>query len=588
MVEPYYTCTDETLYYTNIFALPVGGGTSAAAYSSYDLFASSIGLRAQTKKCQYSVYGHPTILTSVSLLTATSTSFGSFPTAPAIGPSPPPRADSPIASQTEFQPSKPTQGISDETLQEKLPDATQVAVPATTTALQGSSWPTKSQPVPNEPVPIQNPNENLEGNTSGKSEVTPILIPEIPVGKGSFSAVPSSATTPRPIPTFGDIEITSNGQNEFIVGSQTRVPGGPAGLSLAPIRIGPSATAVVIGGSTIELVASKPSSGVGAAVFTLPGDRIITASSAATFEYIIDDQTLTPGGSISVLGTKIHLASSASDIIIGSQTVQLHPLAPLPQPIIIGGQTLTAQSDRSDYIIDDQTLTPGRTITVSGTPIYLAPSASEVVVGSQTIKLQPLTPYSHPIIIGGQPLTYQSDRSGYIINGQTLQPGSQAVTIAGTPVILAPSLSVLIVGGSSTIPLITALPTLTIAGKTIVPNSASEYIIDGQTLKPGSPAITVSGTVISLAPSASALVVGGTKTIPLLTPGAASTLQPGLADLILGGFNTPASATSPADVTVTKNASQAILGQSASMRLSLRRLICITIITVVIGICNWV
>lgn len=78
-------------------------------------------------------------------------------------------------------------------------------------------------------------------------------------------------------------------------------------------------------------------------------------------------------------------------------------------------------------------------------------------------------------------------------------------------------MSALIIDGSSTIPLITAFPTLTIAGKTIAPKSASEYIINSQTLRPGYSAITVSGIAISLAPSASALVIGGTKTSPLFT-----------------------------------------------------------------------
>ena len=69
------------------------------------------------------------------------------------------------------------------------------------------------------------------------------------------------------------------------------------------------------------------------------------------------------------------------------------------------------------------------------TPIYLTPFVSKVVVGSQTIKLQLSISYSHPIIIGDQSFTYQNDRSDYIINSQTLKPGSQIVTIASTLVI---------------------------------------------------------------------------------------------------------------------------------------------------------
>lgn len=100
--------------------------------------------------------------------------------------------------------------------------------------------------------------------------------------------------------------------------SQIKVPCGLAGLLLVSIRIRLFATAIVIGGNTIKLVASKPSNKVGKAMFTLTGDQIIIASSAATFEYIIDDQILTSEGSLSVLEVKIHLTSFTSEIIIGN------------------------------------------------------------------------------------------------------------------------------------------------------------------------------------------------------------------------------------------------------------------------------
>jgi hypothetical protein len=59
----------------------------------------------------------------------------------------------------------------------------------------------------------------------------------------------------------------------------------------------------------------------------------------------------------------------------------------------------------------------------------------------------------------------------------------------------------------------TTLPSaLTINGQTIAPNSQGDFVIGTQTLTPGGPAITVSGTPISLAPSATAIVVGGSTT----------------------------------------------------------------------------
>jgi cobalamin biosynthesis Mg chelatase CobN len=53
------------------------------------------------------------------------------------------------------------------------------------------------------------------------------------------------------------------------------------------------------------------------------------------------------------------------------------------------------------------------------------------------------------------------------------------------------------------------LSPVTIGGETITANSASQYVISGQTLRPGGPAITVDGTTVSLLPSATAIVVNG-------------------------------------------------------------------------------
>jgi hypothetical protein len=49
---------------------------------------------------------------------------------------------------------------------------------------------------------------------------------------------------------------------------------------------------------------------------------------------------------------------------------------------------------------------------------------------------------------------------------------------------------------------------LTLGTETFTANSLSQFLVAGQTLVPGGPAITVSGTPISLAPGATAAVVG--------------------------------------------------------------------------------
>ena len=57
-------------------------------------------------------------------------------------------------------------------------------------------------------------------------------------------------------------------------------------------------------------------------------------------------------------------------------------------PLTISGHTVTANS-LGQYAIDDQTLTPGGVITVSGSKISLAPHASGLIIGKSTETLGP-------------------------------------------------------------------------------------------------------------------------------------------------------------------------------------------------------
>ena len=187
-----------------------------------------------------------------------------------------------------------------------------------------------------------------------------------------------------------------------------------------------------------------------------------------------------------------------------------------PAQITVGSQTYTANPS-SQFVIGSQTLEAGGdAITHEGHTISLGPSASNIVIDSSTGVISypivtTLLPTALPVLtIDNQPVT-ANGASEYIIGSQTLVPGGSAIIISGTPVSLAPSESAIVIGGSTKFissPSVTAAPVLTINNQPVTANSASEYIIQGQTLIPGGPAITVSGTPISLAPSASDVVVG--------------------------------------------------------------------------------
>lgn len=110
--------------------------------------------------------------------------------------------------------------------------------------------------------------------------------------------------------------------------------------------------------------------------------------------YVVSGQLLPPGGTIYIDSTTILLAPSATALIINSQMTPLGaPAIVTNEPVLtIGGSTITAlPSGGVTYVIDGQTQTPDGVVTVSGRTISLSPSATALVIDSQTTTLFPAT-----------------------------------------------------------------------------------------------------------------------------------------------------------------------------------------------------
>lgn len=235
--------------------------------------------------------------------------------------------------------------------------------------------------------------------------------------------------------------------------------------------------------------------------------------------------TLTPGTPrITIQGTPVAVGSSG--LIIGTSTIPLPtvlaeqvlpPSAGSHGPTTIMGQA--AQSVSNGISIAGVTLAPGAPpVTISGTPVFVG--SSGLVIGSSTVLLAAVFPKQitsdapsyQPTTINGERAQFLSN-GGISIAGTTLTAGASAITISGTPISVGWSNFII---GSSTVPLAAAFkpvyqPT-TINGQEaqLLPNGVS---IAGTTLTPGAPAITISGTPISIGPSG--LAVGTESPIPL-------------------------------------------------------------------------
>lgn len=173
------------------------------------------------------------------------------------------------------------------------------------------------------------------------------------------------------------------------------------------------------------------------------------------------------------------------------------------QPFIPSVQTIaghTVVSNTSGVYVAGSSLSPGGSpITASNTVISLSP-AGTLVIGSSSLALSladTQTTYSKTFNVGG---TIQAEPSAAVIDGITFTPGGPGIEIKGNSVSLEQG-GTLVIGTSRLVLPNAAEPTPTafnLNGMTVQLASSSAVLIDGTTLTPGAPGISVHGTHVSL------------------------------------------------------------------------------------------
>jgi hypothetical protein len=392
-----------------------------------------------------------------------------------------------------------------------------------------SSASAKPTPIPSiGPAPTTqvggNNNNGQQGSGSNEGQV-----PGLPQ--------PTEAT----VGTIGTLPVIIKPSSVVVIDSQTLQPGGPAVLigGVTPVSLVPSATAIVVGGTNTLPLPPVFDSPVPPPVLTI-GSSTLTPNAATQF-FVAPGQTLTPGGTATIDGTLVSLAPSASFVVVGGSTQHLPTAAPIfgmvstsPPQIMVGGVTITAQGNSGNvnnnnqniaasgptFVVDGQTLAPGaQAITVAGTTLSLEPGGSSVVVNGVTSAVaNPPASFAQPTItVGSNVFTpISGSRDTFIIGDETLAPGGEAITFSGTVISLAPSASFVVVNGATSMlanPAAApsaAIPLLTIGNSVFrpLPGSGTSYLIGSSVLTPGG-LITVAGTTISLAVGATALVING-------------------------------------------------------------------------------
>ena len=194
----------------------------------------------------------------------------------------------------------------------------------------------------------------------------------------------SSALLIRPVPfvsTLASATITVDPVEPIVIGTQTLVPGG---------------SAIIISNTPVSLAAETLGHQLGLPGLPIYVPPVLTLAGSVytetpTVGFVIGSQTLLPGGPvITVDSTPLSLALGATEIVVGSVTSVLRSIS-APEALTLAGSVYT-ETPTVGFVIGSQTLVPGGPIIiVNGTPLSLAPGATEIIIGSAA-KSIPSTP----------------------------------------------------------------------------------------------------------------------------------------------------------------------------------------------------
>ncbi|KAH0374081.1 hypothetical protein KCU65_g22, partial [Aureobasidium melanogenum] len=347
---------------------------------------------------------------------------------------------------------------------------------------------------------------------------------------GSDSGSGGNVIIPVPVVVnIGSTQATIDPGSTVVIGTQTLQPLKAAVVvDGTPVSIGP--TAVVVGSGTHAFQGSTvQAAGPVAPTAITYGGSVITQAPVPV--YNVGGTSVHAGEVVTISGTVVSAASSGGVLAIGSNTISVGTPTSAITLSTAGRQIIVNPTPA--FVIGGQTLAAGGSaINVDGTQLSLAPSATAIVVGSQTSQIAaPVNPTRGAILtVGSQTFTADASTRFSIAPGVTLTPGGSA-TVDGKTVHLGPSgflASLAVVDGvTQTLapPLITPAPAFYMGGNAYGTNGGAAFVVDGQVLTPGG-AITVSGTPVSFVKEGTAVVVGGfTQILPQTSAVAAPVLQ---------------------------------------------------------------
>ena len=224
----------------------------------------------------------------------------------------------------------------------------------------------------------------------------------------------------------------------------------------------------------------------------------LTIAMAGTSNLIVGSKTIAPGDlAVNTQGLKISLvqpATAGEAEGVGTGLLDSAGSTIVRQiPSLTFGTAILSTNSLSQYVIGSKTLTAGSSaVTIAGQRVSLAPEGDEIIIGSSTIPVPAPASNKIPlpaIVINGQTFS-ENSASFYVIGGQTLSPGSKGIALPQSAI---PFVSSVILPDSTVITGSTAIITPS-------PSIIAEFekaTLAGHVVTPSPAAISIEGTILS-------------------------------------------------------------------------------------------
>lgn len=319
-----------------------------------------------------------------------------------------------------------------------------------------------------------------------------------PQPNGSNNADPTHII---PVPRSGIEEVTAGGQVLSI---------NPSGIYLSGTSYSLGGPAITLSGAVFSLVSTSPAGEAITSNEDPPTDKQPFTPSVQTIAghnvvsntsgVYVAGSSLSPGGSAVTASNTVISLSPAGTLVIGSSSIAL-PLADTQEtsPTDFKFDGVTVQAVPSAAVVDGISLTPGGPGTeINGNSIILEQGGT-LVVGTSRLVL-PIAQETPPSAFNLDGMTVQLKSSAVLIDGATLTPGGPGVSINGNRASLEQDRTLEI--GTSHFALPAAAQETPPSGFNLngmtVQARQSAVVVNGVSLTPGGPGTTINGSSVSL------------------------------------------------------------------------------------------